>query len=151
MTALKTRPNACPVQHYLAGITDNTRRLDGEALVTLFARVTGYRPVMWGDSIVGFGQYHYRNSAGEFSWLMTGFSVRSRNLTLYVMQGFEGLETELARLGKLRHAKSCLYLPRLASVDVQMLEGFLEVVVADMRRRYPCSEVDLSSLVDDAD
>lgn len=93
---------------------------------------------MWGDSIVGFGSYSYTNSRGEFSWLMTGFSPRKQNLTLYVMQGFEDFEDDLKALGKVKHSKSCLYINKLADIDLQKLEAFLIKIVTDMESRFQC-------------
>ncbi|WGK70415.1 DUF1801 domain-containing protein [Candidatus Haliotispira prima] len=139
---LKTRPNSLPAGDYLRAITDQRKRDDGFALLDIFRRVTCFEPVMWGDSIVGFGQYSYSNTKGHYNWLMTGYSVRSKSLTLYVMQGFDSFQSDLAGLGAVKHSKSCLYLNKLADVDLGKLELFLSKVTEDMKRRYPCSDVE---------
>ncbi len=139
MTELKTRPNDKSVREFLERLESEQRRGEAFTLLALFSRVTQRDPVMWGDSIVGFGSYSYTNSRGEFSWLMTGFSPRKRNMTLYVMQGFDGLEDDLKGLGKVKHAKSCLYVNKLSDIDLGKLEGFLTKVVADMESRFDCS------------
>jgi len=139
MTELKTRPNDKSVHAFLDQLEPDRRRDEALTLLALFSRVTQRDPVMWGDSIVGFGSYSYTNSRGEFSWLMTGFSPRKRNMTLYVMQGFDGFADDLKDLGKVKHAKSCLYVNRLSDLDLGKLEGFMAKVVADMESRFDCS------------
>ena len=102
-------------------------------------RATGEKPVMWGPSIVGFGSYHYRYESGrEGDWMLAGFSPRKRELTVYVMAGFEGAEKILARLGPHRaSAGSCLYLKRLADIDLAALEELVRTSVARLRRAHP--------------
>ena len=84
--------------------------------------VTGAEPQMWGDSIVGFGSYHYVYASGrEGDWPLTGFSPRKRNLTLYIMAGFDEYDELLSRLGKFKTGKSCLYINKLEDVDQEVL------------------------------
>ena len=93
---------------------------------------------MWGDSIVGFGSYHYRYASGrEGDWPLTGLSPAKRHLTLYIMPGFDDYQELLAKLGKHRTGKSCLYVNRLQDVDMPVLMDIIRRSVADMRRRYP--------------
>jgi len=139
MAELKTRPNDKSVRGFLKQIESDQKREEAFTLLALFSRVTQREPVMWGDSIVGFGSYEYSNSRGEYSWPLTGFSPRKRSMTLYIMQGFDGFEGDLKGLGKVKHAKSCLYINKLADIDLGRLEGFLSKVVADMESRYDCS------------
>ena len=139
MSELKTKPNNTDVDTYISRIEHPTRKADANVLLELFSKVTKQAPVMWGDSIIGFGNYSYRNSKGEYNWLMTGFSPRKSNLTLYIMQGFSTYSDELLTLGKTKHAKSCLYINKLSDIDLNALEQFLIKVVADMRAKYQCS------------
>jgi len=142
MAELKTRPTDARVDEFIAGVEGEARRADCRALMALMERVTGERPVMWGPSIVGFGRYHYRYESGrEGDWMLAGFSPRKREITVYVMAGFKGAEQILARLGPHRaSAGSCLYLKRLADVDLAALEELVRASVARLRRAYPASE-----------
>ena len=138
MTEIKTRPNQKNVQTFLESVENEKRRDDAYKLLELFKRVTKRQPVMWGDSIVGFGSYEYTNTKGTYSWLMTGFSPRKQNSTIYVMQGFDNFAEDLKILGKVKTAKSCLYITSLAKIDFDQLERFLIKVVADMEQKYSC-------------
>jgi hypothetical protein len=134
---LKTRPTRASVREFLAGLDPDTRR-DCNALAKLMREATGEKAVMWGPSIVGFGSYHYRYPTGsEGDWMLTGFAPRKRNLSVYVMLGFEPYAALLAKLGKHRTAKSCLYLRSLADVDADVLRELLVRSVADLRAKYP--------------
>jgi len=118
----KTRPTDDSVEAFLNSVEDDKKREDAFALLRLMKEVTGEEPTMWGDSIVGFGSYHYRYASGrEGDWFLTGFSPRKRNLTLYIMAGFDEYDDLLEGLGKYKTGKSCLYLNRLEDVDVQVL------------------------------
>jgi hypothetical protein len=122
MAALKTRPNDQSVEAYLDNVTDEQRRQDSYAVLELMREVTGQEPTMWGDSIVGFGSYHYRYASGrEGDWFLTGFSPRKQALTLYIMSGFGEYEELLDKLGKYTTGKSCLYVKRLEDVDLPTL------------------------------
>lgn len=95
---------------------------------------------MWGSSIVGFGSYHYQYASGrEGDWPIVGFSPRKQNLTLYIMNGFDRYESLLARLGKHKTGKSCLYLNKLEDVDLQLLRELIQESVAYMKNKYPHS------------
>jgi hypothetical protein len=139
MAELKTRPTRASVEKFIAGVEDETKRQDCRTLVELMRRVTGEKPVMWGPSIVGFGRYHYRYKSGrEGDWMLAGFAPRKRDLTVYVMAGFKGAEKILARLGKHKASSGgCLYLKRLADVDLEVLERLVGDSVARLRRAYP--------------
>jgi len=144
MAELKTKPTDVAVRDHLAAIEDDARRVDCEALVELMTRVSGCEPVMWGPSIVGFDRYHYRYASGhEGDAAVVGFASGKRQLTLYLAPGFEGDTTRdlLARLGKHKTGKGCLYLKRLADVDLRILEELVRWSVAEIRRRYPRNEV----------
>ena len=137
MSELKTTANNKSVITFLNTIEDQQKREDSFVLLSLFEKVTRQPGVMWGDSIIGFGKYRYTNTKGEHEWMLTGFSPRKQSLTLYIMQGFDGLENLLSSLGKTKHAKSCLYIKKLSDIDVTKLEAFLLSTVSDMKKRYP--------------
>lgn len=137
MSDLKTRPNEASVEGFLAGVENRRRRRDALSVLELLKGVTGEEPVMWGDSIVGFGSYHYRYASGrEGDWPLAGFSPRKQALTLYIMSGLSKQEELLARLGKHRTGKSCLYINKLEDVDLDVLRELVERSVAEVSTRY---------------
>ena len=100
-------------------------------------RVTGEPAKMWGPSIIGFGQYHYRYDSGhEGDMCLIGFSPRKANLVLYVLPGFEGQADMLARLGKHKHGKGCLYINKLADVDLAVLEELAAASFKHMKAKH---------------
>jgi hypothetical protein len=122
MAELKTKPTDLSVDSFLDGVEHPVRRSDAEAVRAMMERVTGEPAVMWGPSIVGFGSYHYRYASGhEGDMCRVGFSPRSANLVLYV-GGFPGYDALLDQLGKYRRSKACLYVNKLADVDLAVLE-----------------------------
>ncbi|HKX92102.1 MAG TPA: DUF1801 domain-containing protein [Sphingomicrobium sp.] len=122
MADIKTKATDASVHAFLDAVPNPRRRADGKALRALMARITGAPAVMWGPSIVGFGAYHYRYASGhEGDMCRTGFSPRSAHLVLYV-GGFPEYEGLLARLGKHKRSTACLYLNKLADVDLGILE-----------------------------
>jgi hypothetical protein len=138
MAAAKTKPTDVSVDMHLAAVADGQQLADAQALVVLMRRVTREEPRMWGQSIVGFGRYHYKYDSGrEGDSALAGFAVRKSGLTLYIMAGFEGQEALLAKLGKHKTSKACLYIKRLADVDFKLLEKLIARSVAEMKRRYP--------------
>jgi hypothetical protein len=131
----KTRPTDQSVDQFLESLPDERQRQDSRAVVALMREVTGAEPRMWGESIVGFGVYRYRYASGrEGDWLVTGFSPRKQNLTLYLSYGFEQHAELLARLGKHKLGKACLYLKRLDDVDQAALRELIERSVDEVRR-----------------
>lgn len=138
MTETKTKPTAASVEMHIAAIANAQQRSDALALVALMQRVTQHEPRMWGPSIVGFGSYHYQYASGhEGDAALAGFAVRKSEFAIYIVSGFEGQQDLLDRLGKHKTAKACLYVKRLADVDIQVLEELLARSVAEMKRRYP--------------
>jgi hypothetical protein len=138
MAEPKTKATRASVDKYLAAIGDEQRRDDCRALVKLMTRVTKEPPVMWGPSIVGFGSYHYRYASGhEGDSCLAGFASRKGDISIYVTAGFEGKAPLLVKLGKHKAGKVCLYVKRLADIDLEVLESLVEGSVAEMRRRYP--------------
>ena len=127
MAELKTRQNDQDVMAFLNAIPDEQRRQDCMAILALMRDVTGAEPKMWGDSIVGFGSYHYRYATGrEGDSMITGFSPRKQNLTLYLSSGFEQHGDQLQRLGKHSVGKACLYIKRLDDVDLPTLRELVQ-------------------------
>lgn len=126
MAELKTRPEKTSVAEFLASIADENRRRDCEAIADLMQDVTGAAPVMWGASIVGFGRYHYRYDSGrEGDWMLVGFSPRKKDITLYLMAGFDRFPELMQRLGKHKTGKSCLYVKKLDDVDRTVLRDLV--------------------------
>jgi hypothetical protein len=124
---LKTQPNEGDVDAFLDTIEDETKREDARRLRALMADATGEQPTMWGTTIVGFGSYHYRYATGrEGDWFVAGFAPRKQNLTLYIMDGFDEYEPLLSRLGTHSTGKSCLYVKRLADLDMDVLRDLVE-------------------------
>ncbi len=133
MAELKTKETAESVSAFLKKIADKTRREDCLAVVDIMRDVTKEEPKMWGSSIVGFGRYHYKYESGrEGEWMITGFSPRKGDLTLYIMPGFEPFPDLMKRLGKYKTGKSCLYIKKLADVDVDVLRELVTVSVNKM-------------------
>ncbi len=133
MAAAKTMPTDASVEDYLNSVPDEAKRQDSFALLELMEEVTGEKAVMWGDSIVGFGTYHYVYASGrEGDWPVTGFAPRKQALTLYIMAGFDQYDELLSRLGKHRTGKSCLYIKRLSDVDVDVLRELVAASAAHM-------------------
>jgi len=136
VSELKTKPTESTISEFLAGVADDQRRQDCCALVGLMREATGVEPVMWGHGIVGFGKYHYRYESGrEGDWFVVGFSPRKNDLTLYVIPGFEAYTELLARLGRYKTGKSCLYVKRLADLDPEVLNELINVSVQDMAEK----------------
>ena len=138
MTETKTRPTQMRVADFIDAAPDAVRREDAKTLVALMSRITGEEPVMWGPSIIGFGSYHYRYESGhEGDACRLGFSPRKAELVLYVLNGSPEQEAQLARLGKHKTGKACLYIRKLADVDMAVLEEIIRGALASMDARYP--------------
>lgn len=137
MAELKTQPNDNSVEAFLDTIENEKKRRDAYAIAALMQEVTGALPKMWGPSIVGFGDYHYRYESGrEGDWFLTGFSPRKQNLTLYIMAGFSRHDELMARLGKYKTGKACLYLNKLEDVDQGVLKELVEESVQYLKQKY---------------
>lgn len=138
MSDLKTRPTDNDVEAFLNGVESETKRQDSLQILDLMRQVTGEEARMWGDSIVGFGSYHYTYASGrEANWFLVGFSPRKQNLTLYIMSGFDQYETLLEKLGKYKTGKSCLYIKKLEDVDQDVLRQLVKQSVDHMRATNP--------------
>lgn len=134
MVELKTKKNKQSVSEFIDAVPDETKRDDSRVIVKMMEKASGSPPAMWGDSIVGFGEYHYHYASGrEANWMLVGFSPRKQNLTLYIMPGFDHYEDLLSRLGKYKTGKSCLYINKLADVDQYVLRELIEKSVDHMK------------------
>jgi hypothetical protein len=138
MSELKTKPTKVRVESHIAAIENEEQRKDAKTLVALMRRVTKEKPRMWGPSIVGFGSYHYKYASGhEGDSALAGFAVRGSEFVVYIAPGFEGRDVLLAKLGKHRTGKVCVYIRRLANIDLKALETLVAQSVAYTKRRYP--------------
>jgi len=137
MAENKTKPTGASVDDHLAAVASAEQLADCQVLIRLMRKVTRQQPKMWGPSIVGFGSYRYRYASGrEGDWCLTGFAVRGRELVIYLMPGAHDPEQLLARLGKYRMGKACLYIRRLSDVDIKVLETLVAGSVAEIKRVY---------------
>lgn len=133
----KTVPTDTPVTDFLASVEPEDKRADATALDALFREVTGFEPVMWGPSMVGYGSYHYVYDSGrEGDFLATGFSPRAREFSIYIMPGYTDFGPILARLGKHRKGRSCLYVRRLADIDLGVLKELVRAGLEDLGQRW---------------
>jgi hypothetical protein len=140
MAEPKTKPTDAKVADFLAGIADEQKRADAQVIVDLMREVTKHEPQMWGSSIIGFGSYHYVYESGrEGDAPITGLSPRARNLTVYIVPGFEEYAELLDRLGNHKTGKSCLYINKLADIDLKVLRTLVKKSVAHMKRKYKTS------------
>ena len=128
MAELKTKPSTQRVSDFLDTV-DPLRRKDCKTIATMMKRATASQPRMWGPSIVGFGDYHYKYASGrEADWFVAGFSPRKQDLTLHISSGFDHHADLMKRLGKFKTGKSCLYIKQLT--DVAVLEQLIQRSVA---------------------
>ena len=138
MSVLKTKPTEVSAESHIAAIANEEQRHDAQTLVALMRRVTKQEPRMWGPSIVGCGSYHYKYASGhEGDSALGAFAVRGRELVVYIAEEFEGRDVLLAKLGKHRTGKVCVYIRRLANVDLKVLETLVARSIADTKSRYP--------------
>jgi hypothetical protein len=138
MAELKTKKNDASVAAFLDKVENIKKRLDCYAILNLMKSVTGQEPKMWGESIVGFGSYHYKYASGhEGDMPLAGFSPRKNNLTIYIMPGFERYEALMAKLGKYKAGKSCLYIKSMNDVDPIVLRELVSESARFMQQLYP--------------
>jgi hypothetical protein len=138
MSDLKTQPTQASVLEFINQIENESRRSDCLTVLEMMRAATGAEAVMWGSSIVGFGSYHYRYASGrEGDWMLVGFSPRKNDLTLYLTCGTERFKEQLPRLGKYKTSGgSCLYLKKLADVDLTVLKELIQVAVENMAEKH---------------
>lgn len=139
MAEPKTQKTKESVSAFLETVEDENKRKDSQKLLSVFQEVTGEKAAMWGTSIIGFGQYHYKSerSKQEGDWPLTGFSPRKQNLTIYVMSGFGDQKKLLEKLGKHKiSGGSCLYIKRLSDIDLDVLKELIKASVKYMKEKY---------------
>jgi len=137
MAENKTKKNTVSVASLLSAIDDPRKRSDAKKVAAMMRRATGKRAKMWGSSIIGFGEYHYKYESGrEGDFALVAFSPRKQNLVVYIMPGFDVFPTLMKKLGKYKTGKSCLYLNKLDDVDHAVLEKLIGDSVKVMRKRY---------------
>ncbi len=138
MSENKTKPTDISVDEFIANVMPDRRREDALILNQLFKDVTGWQPQMWGPTMIGYGSYHYIYDSGrEGDALATGFSPRKANLVLYIMPGYQDFGHILDKLGKHKLGKACLYINKLADVDIDVVAEIIRAGVDDLGTRWP--------------
>ena len=137
MSEIKTKVTDASVEDFLNLVDGEKKRSDGFTLLEMFKKITGEAPKMWGSSIIGFGQYHYKSerSSQEGDWLLTGFSPRKQALTLYIMHGLEDQKDLLESLGKYKTGMGCMYINKLEDVDVDVLNELIKISYSAMKKQ----------------
>jgi len=136
VTTNKTAPTKASVKNFLASIENETQRKDALAVAGMMEQITKTKPQMWGPTVVGYGKYRYRYESGrEGDWFLTGFSPRKAALTLYIMGGFADEADLMAKLGKHKTGKSCLYIKKLEDVDTKVLKQLIRKSVQSVKKR----------------
>ena len=127
MAENKTKPRKASVKKFIAGVDNKRRQADAHVLLEMFSEVTGLEPVMWGPSIIGYGEYHYKYDSGrEGDFMAIGFSPRKASLSVYVGKKFDGADELYGKLGKHKRSKACLYINKLDDVDLDVLREILK-------------------------
>jgi hypothetical protein len=143
MVVLKTKQTDTSIDAFVQNLGDEKKIADSRKIIEMMSRVTGHPPKLWGGSIIGFDTYHYKYDSGhEGDTVLIGFSPRKQNFSLYLMSGFimtENKEYEelLAKLGKHKLGKGCLYINKLADVDLTVLEKLMKISADFLRKKYP--------------
>ena len=139
MSANKTQPTPIDPVEFLNGVEPAQRCSDGLTLLEVFNRVTGLKPKMWGASMIGYGRYRYAYKSGrKGEYFLTGFSPRKQNLSVYIMPGYQwgNMQDHLARLGKHKLGKSCLYINTLSDIDMAVLANIVREGLDYMYAHY---------------
>ena len=137
MADIKTKLNDGDVEAFLNSVENEKRRTDAFVVLEMMKELTGWEPKMWGNSLVGFGSYHYKYESGrEGDFFKVGFSPRKQSLTIYIMPGFERYEELMAKLGKHKTGKSCLYINKLEDIDINVLKDLITLSVDYMTNKY---------------
>ena len=133
VSELKTKPNQASVTAFIDSIQDPVKKQDSNSLITMLKGITGAKPMMWGSSIIGFGNYHYKYASGrEGDWFVAGFSPRKQSMTIYIMGGIKDPDL-FARLGRHKTGKGCLYFKRLSDIDEDVLRQIITNSVARVK------------------
>ncbi len=134
---IKTKPTDQDVVEFINSVSHEKRRRDAFRALEMMKHITGHEPVMWGESLIGFDQYHYKYDSGhEGDMLALGFSPRKANMVFYLMPGYHNIEEHLAKLGKHKLGKSCLYITDLDKVDMEVLEEMCTITYQSVKEKY---------------
>lgn len=134
---MKTAPTKASVTAFINAVENETRRRDAKTLLALMKKLTGDKPTMWGPSIIGFGEYHYKYESGrEGDMLLVGFSPRKANMVLYVLGSLKDDDPLLGKLGKFKRGRSCLYVNKLEDVDMKVLEKVIKKSYETTKRNW---------------
>ena len=139
MAELKTKQHDANVLEFIQAFADTEqKKSDSIALLRLMQDFTGYPPKMWGASIIGFGQYHYKSdrSRQEGDWMLVGFSPRKAAISLYVYSGCAGQEELLQDLGKFKMGKACIYIKKLSDIDQEVLKKLMKSTIDFLQTKY---------------
>lgn len=137
MAANRTTANSADVDKFLRDTVAEQRLSDAQTLIDMHREITACEAKMWGTSIIGFDEYHYKYESGrEGDSMLAGFSPRKREFAIYIMAGFEPYKELLTSLGKHRHTKSCLYIKQLADIDLDVLKRLIAESVSYMKENY---------------
>lgn len=137
MSGNKTQQTEVAVQEFISRVEHATRRADSILLDKMFRKITGWQPKMCGPTIVGYGSYHYIYDSGrEGDFCATGFSPRKASLSVYIMPGYQDFGEILYRLGKHKMGKACLYINKLADVDLAVLEELIRAGLKDLDAKW---------------
>ena len=136
--ANKTQKTDEAVEAFLVTIKPAQKQADCFEILAIMTEITGLKPKMWGKSLVGFGDYHYKYASGrEGDSFRVGFSPRTQALTVYIMPGYTDFDDELSRIGKYKMGKSCLYIKKLSDIDIDVLREIITKGLAIMEEKYP--------------
>jgi uncharacterized protein DUF1801 len=137
MAELKTKLNDGSVEKFLNSIKEENKKSDCFEILKMMKQITKEEPKMWGSSIIGFGNYHYKYASGrEGDWFITGFSPRKQSLTIYIMPGFKRYDELMSKLGKYKTGKACLYIKQLEDIDVNVFKELIKQSVKYMEDKY---------------
>lgn len=139
MAELKTQKTKASAAAFIAAVADEQRRKDAKRLLAIFKAATGMKPAMWGQSMIGYGSYHYESerSAQKGDWPLTGFSPRKANLTVYIMPGFKKYGALLKKLGRHKiSGGSCIYINKLSDIDEATLKTIIMQSVSEMKKKH---------------
>lgn len=141
MAQLKTAQNDQDVMAFINTVDNERKKADCLQIMKMMQEITDKDPMMWGNSIVGYGSYHYKYKSGrEGEWFLTGFSPRKQSLTIYVMGGFSYHTEQLEKLGKYKQSKGCLYINKLDDIDEEVLRVLLQNSVRIIQEAHPAQD-----------
>ena len=138
MSELKTKQNEKSVDEFIKKIEDPEKQKASRQILEILNEISKKKAKMWGDSIIGFGKYHYKYASGrEGDWMRIGFSPRKQYLTLYIIDGFDKHNKLLEKLGKFKTGKSCLYIKKLQDININILKELMKNSLLNMEKLYP--------------